>query len=235
MTQLTRVADQREAILGCKDVSCRPCVIFDFDGTLADTMPSIVNVAREVLCGFGFAEGELGDLRRLVGPPFPQAFSDVYGLSASDAAEVTRRYRAIYGSLGPEAWPAFAGMPQLLGDLQAAGRVLAVASSKRDQLLKRCVKDARIESYFSLVCGKQDDRLSSKSVTIGTVLSELGLQSKDAVMVGDRCSDGKAAREAGMPCVGVYFGDTAPAGELEQAGACAIAHNVVELGDILLG
>jgi phosphoglycolate phosphatase len=218
----------------CKDIRQRICVIFDFDGTLADTMDSIVAVARQVLVDFGFSEDKLGDLRRLVGPPFPQAFSEVYGLSVSDAAEVTRRYRAIYETLGPSAWPAFTGIPVLLEDLKSSGRILAVASSKRDVLLKRCVREAKLAEYFKLIKGKQDDQASSKAITISSILDELGLQADQAVMVGDRRNDVCAAREAGLPCVGVYYGNTAPDGELEQAGALAIAHSVFELHEILL-
>ena len=73
------------------DIAHRPCIAWDFDGTLGDTLPAIVETARTVLLGFGMRPDELGDLSRLVGPPFPQAFSQVYGLSEADAAEVTRR------------------------------------------------------------------------------------------------------------------------------------------------
>ena len=69
----------------------RRLVIFDFDGTVADTKPCIVETARRALLDFGMAEEDLGDLGRLVGPPFPYAYTLVYGLSEADAAEVTRR------------------------------------------------------------------------------------------------------------------------------------------------
>ena len=57
------------------DVSDSRLVIFDFDGTLADTVPSIVSTARTVLLDHGLTEETMGDLTRLVGPPFPQAYS----------------------------------------------------------------------------------------------------------------------------------------------------------------
>lgn len=219
-----------------QDVTDRKLVIFDFDGTLANTIPGIVSTARTVLLGFGLAEEDLGDLRRLVGPPFPQAFSLVYGLSEADAAEVTRRYRQIYDGLGPESWPAFPGMPQLLADLKAAGRLLAVASSKRHQLLQRCVRGAGIYDLFDLVRGKdQDTGGLTKGQLVADEVRQLGLTPADALMVGDRHFDVEAAREAGLPCVGVYYGETAPEGELEEAGACAIAHTMDELRACLLG
>ena len=199
----------------------QPCIVWDFDGTLGDTMPMIVETARRVLIGFGLPEDELGDLRRLVGPPFPQAFSMVYGLSEADAAEVTRRYREIYGTYGPEAWPAFPG-------------TLAVASSKRTPLLRRCVGEAGIADQFAIVMGKDSDGKVSKADTIKAAVKAAGFSLDEAVMVGDRHFDVEAAHEAGIPCIGVYYGDTAPAGELEKAGAASIAHTVDELRRLFL-
>ena len=69
------------------DVTGRKLVIFDFDGTLANTVPSIVSTARTVLARHGLTEESMGDLKRLVGPPFPQAYEWVYGFSP----EVTAR------------------------------------------------------------------------------------------------------------------------------------------------
>ena len=54
-------------------------------------------------------------------------------------------------------------------------------------------------------------------------------------MIGDRRFDVEAAREAGVPCVGVLFGGTADRSELEGAGACAVAEKVDDLRSILLG
>ncbi|MEE1273496.1 MAG: HAD hydrolase-like protein [Olegusella sp.] len=211
------------------DIAHRPCIAWDFDGTLGDTLPAIVETARTVLLGFGMRPDELGDLSRLVGPPFPQAFSQVYGLSEADAAEVTRRYREIYNTLGAEAWPPFPGVPELLADLRKDGRTLVVASSKRTPLLRRCVSDGGMADDFACIYGKNTDAAVSKADTVLAAVREAGFTPDDAVMVGDRHFDIEAAHEAGMPGIGVYFGDTAPAGELEAAGADAVVHSVGEL------
>lgn len=210
-------------------IAHRPCIAWDFDGTLGDTMPAIVETARRVLLGFGLREDELGDLTRLVGPPFPQAFSMVYGLSEADADEVTRRYREIYTHLGAAAWPPFPGIPELLRDLKQDGRTLVVASSKRTPLLRTCVSDGGMADDFAYVLGKETDDKVSKADTVLAAVRHAGFGPDDAVMVGDRHYDVEAAHEAGMPCIGVYFGDTAPAGELEEAGAEAVVHSVDEL------
>lgn len=217
------------------DVAARRLAIFDFDGTLADTKTKIVETATKVLLGFGLTQDQLGDVGRIIGPPFPSAFSEVYGLSAEDAAEVTRRYRAIYHNYGLEAWPSFPGIPELLGRLRAAGKLVAVASSKRQTVLQKTLDDEGVADLFDYVRGKQVDDATTKAQTIAAVLDHFGLTAGDAVMVGDRSHDALGARECGVPCVGVTYGGTGDVAELSGAGADIVVDSVEELGRVLLG
>ena len=217
------------------DLSKRGVVIFDFDGTIADTLPMIVETARVVLREHGVAEEELVRAPELVGPPFPQAFSLVFGLSDEEAREVTRDYRERYARLGPAGWPLIEGMGELVADLDAAGRRLGVASSKRMRFVRQGLSDQGILERFDVVVGKRSDDEMSKAAAIREVVESLGATTEDAVMIGDRRFDVEAAREAGVPCVGGLFGGTADRSELEGAGACAVAEKVDDLRSILLG
>lgn len=216
------------------DVSRRRVVIFDFDGTLADTVESIVAVARKVMVEHGYPEERLGDMRRLVGPPFPQAFSQVYGVSPEEAASITADYRARYRAIGAAAWPFYEGMADLLARLRAAGRRTAIASSKRAELLAQAISDNRAEPLFDVCCGKLSDEGDSKAQAIVRALDALGASPEDAVMVGDRHYDVEAALACGIPCVGVSYGGTCEEGELEGAGAVVVVDSVDELGRVLL-
>ena len=213
----------------------RHVVIFDFDGTIADTKASIIQTATTVLRAWGISDEQLERVGEIIGPPFPQAFQQVFGLSHEDAVEVTRRYRDIYNNLGIEAWPAFAGMPELLRDLHRAGRRLAVASSKRTYLVRRGLEDNGILGLFDLVRAKETDEESTKADAIRQVLEAFGATAHDAVMVGDRFHDVEAARTCGVPCIGVEYGNTAEPGELVGAGAVALAATMGELRALLLG
>ena len=131
------------------DVTGRKLVIFDFDGTLANTVPSIVSTARTVLARHGLTEESMGDLKRLVGPPFPQAYEWVYGFSPEEAAQITTEYRALYNTIGASAWPLFPGVREMLSSVRDAGRLTAVASSKQMRLISRALDDNDIP-YMSL-------------------------------------------------------------------------------------
>ncbi len=217
------------------DLSAKRLVVFDFDGTLVDSMHSIVSTARTVMHARGWTDEELGDMRRLVGPPFPQAFTELYELSEEEALQVTKEYRSIYENLGRDGWPLIDGIGELLQDLKAAGRFLGTASSKRQFLLERGLEANGILGLFDCPMAKQDDFGDSKEAALGRVLESLGVSATDAVMVGDRCYDAHAARACGVDCVGVLYANTAPRSELEEAGCAAIADTVDDLRRILLG
>ena len=172
-----------------EDLAGRRLVIFDFDGTLANTVPVIVRTARTVLARHGLTDDDMGDLTRLVGPPFPQAYSLVYGFSEDEAAQITAEYRAIYRTIGPEAWPLFDGIVDLLSRLRAAGRLTAVASSKQMPMVRTALADNRIADLFDLALGKSSDAEGDKVALIARTLRELGVSADGAVMVGDRHHD----------------------------------------------
>ncbi len=83
-----------------EDVASKDLVIFDFDGTLVDSMPGIIRTARSVMHRHGWSDEALGDMRRIVGPPFPAAFTEVYGVDPEEAMRITEEYRAVYQNLG---------------------------------------------------------------------------------------------------------------------------------------
>lgn len=230
-----RVDAPADEVVMVPPLSERPCVLFDFDGTLADTKPAIVDTARRVLREWGMTDDEIADPGRLVGPPFPAAFSIVYGMSDEDAAEVTRRYRAIYTKLGLETHMLFDGMAELLHSLKAAGKRLAITTSKREEMAHTMLTDNGVEQLFDVIVGQTDPTRADKATLLGDTLAALGCSADEAVMVGDRFYDVEGAVANGVPCVGVYLGGTAPEGELEAAGAAACAHSVEGLGKVLLG
>ncbi|MBQ1840763.1 MAG: HAD hydrolase-like protein, partial [Atopobiaceae bacterium] len=176
------------------DLASRKAIIFDFDGTIADTKASIIMTASTVLAQWGVTDEELSRVGEIIGPPFPQAFQWVFGFSLEDAIEITRRYRVIYEQLGVYALPAFEGMCELLRELRREGRLLAVASSKRTYLVRRGLDDNGIVELFDSVRAKETDLESTKADAIRLVLEDLGVTADEAVMVGDRFHDVEAAK-----------------------------------------
>ena len=162
----------------------RPIVLFDFDGTVADTGRAVMTSTRKALAARGFSEAQMGDLRRMIGPPLWKSFHDFYGFSREESLVVADEYRAFFDELGPEEYPVFDGIPELLDGLVAQGKRLAVATSRMEAKCIDMVHELGL-SQFEAVAGMNPlQGRETKADSVRDALAELGLTACDAVMIG---------------------------------------------------
>ncbi len=206
----------------------RPVVLFDFDGTVADTGRAVMTSTRKTLAARGFSEAQMGDLRRMIGPPLWKSFHDFYGFSREESEVVANEYRAYFEELGPEDYPVFPGIPELLDGLVGCGRRLAVATSRLEGKAIDMVHELGLSQFEAVVGMNPAKGRETKADSIRDALTALGASASDAVMVGDRYNDIEGAHAMDVPCVGIYSGAAKP-GEHEAAGADAVVHSVEEL------
>lgn len=212
----------------------RPCILFDFDGTVADTTQGVLKTVRYVLRERGEDPDAVGDLTRFIGPPLTEAFQTVCGYSVEEARVATAEYRAAFDRLlTPADYPLFPGVRELLEQLAAAGKHLAVATSRLEERAVTMLRDLDV-TVFGTVCGLKPPQRLTKVDAIRDALSALGFGTDRAVMVGDSHFDAEGAAAVGLPCIGVTWGSTARADELARAGACAVCSTPAEVA-VLLG
>ena len=205
------------------EICRRPVVLFDFDGTVADTGRAVMTSTRKALAARGFSEAQMGDLRRMIGPPLWKSFHDFYGFS--------REYRAFFDELGPEEYPVFDGIPVLLDGLAARGKRMAVATSRMEAKCIDMVRELGLSQFEAVVGMNPPLGRETKADSVRDALAALGATADDAVMIGDRFNDVEGAHAMGVPCIGIYSGAAAP-GEHEAAGADAVVHSVAELAKL---
>ena len=207
-------------------------ILFDFDGTLYDTVEGIAKSAQYALQKLGVTAG-LDELRCFAGPPLVDKFMEVYGFSREKAFEARALFQERYLPLGVYERRAFPGMTEFLAALRGAGLVLAVATSKPLPLCEELLARSGMRDFFSVVCGSRlDGNNNTKREIVERVIAALGAGKKDCVLIGDTKYDVVGAHEAGIACIGVRYGYAAP-GELETAGADAIAGDLAELQKML--
>ena len=214
------------------DLQNRSLIIFDFDGTMADTLPTIVSTAKMAMTDCGHTDFIESDLKKLVGPPFPYAYELVFGLSHEEAVAVTKRYRELYVTTGK--WPLFEGIRSLIDDLHAAGKKVAVASSKNLPMLEVGLRDNNLIGVLDAYAGRIDEEATDKVTAIAHVMRQLSFNASESIMVGDRRFDMEAAFPNQIPCIGVLYGKTTNRQELIDAGAIAIVDTVDDLHHVLL-
>ena len=210
-------------------------LLFDLDGTLTNPQEGITKCVQHALRAFGIEEPDLEKLIPFIGPPLIQSFMEFYTMSEKDARKAVAVYRERFSTVGLfENFP-YPGIADMLAELKAQGKILAVASSKPTIYVRRILEKFELAPYFDVIEGSNLDgtRVDKKEV-IAEVLSQLDNPSADdLLMIGDRKFDVIGAREMGFGCVGVRFGFAAP-DELEQSGAVYIADTVRDLHRYLI-
>ena len=209
-------------------------ILFDFDGTLFDTGEGILRSVQYALEGFGIHETDTARLRKFVGPPLLDSFSELYAMTPEQAQAAVARYRERYLPVGIYECTLYPGIPELLERLRAHGFRVAVATGKPTPMACSILQRFDLERLFDCVIGcDYDGSRSTKAEVVAAVLAETHTPPEAALMVGDRKYDVTGAAACGVPCLGVYYG-YAELGELEAAGAVTTVQTVAELSERLL-
>lgn len=215
-------------------------ILFDLDGTLTDPKLGITSSVQYALRALGIEEPSLDKLEVFIGPPLTDSFREFYGLEGERLAMAIDKYRERFATQGIFENEIYPGIPQMLADLKAKDKILAIASSKPTLFVEQILEHFEIRKYFDHVVGSNMDgtRGTKEEVVEETLRQMLTVemtpaQKRDAVaMVGDRKFDIEGARAHGITSVGVLFG-YAPEGELEEAGADYIVNSVRSLQVLL--
>lgn len=210
----------------------KPVVLFDFDGTIADTSNAIIRMARETLEARGYDVDALGDLHALIGPPLFDGFADFCHVPRETAIEITHEYRARFeAEVTADDYPALPGVRELLRALSDRGTRLGVATSRLEGPAREMIRSLDLPP-FEVIVGRLEPGRDTKADCIRDALAQLGADSADAVMVGDRRHDVEGAHEIGLPCIAVYTG-AAPAGEHEAVGVDVVCRDFREVAAAL--
>lgn len=203
-----------------------PVVLFDFDGTLADSIPLIVasfqHAVAEVL-GEQVAEGEA---RSWIGRSLVDIFTRRYPDHVEPLADAYRAWNLAHHD---ELIRAVAGIPEVLDTLVAAGTRLGVVSTKAGATVRRGLAAVGIGHDFEVLVGLEDTaQHKPHPAPLLRAVERLGVAPGDCAYVGDATFDILAARAAGIRPVGVVWGAGAAA-ELTAAGARTVVDTPEQL------
>lgn len=206
-------------------------ILFDLDGTLTDPGLGITNSVIHALKKWGIEVADRTQLYRFIGPPLQDSFMQYYGFCKEDAEKSVAYYREYFREKGLYENEVYPGAEKLLSDLKAAGKKIALATSKPEEFAIKILKHFQLDGYFDVIAGAtMDSSRSKKADVIAYCLEQLGVtELSQVVMVGDREHDIIGAKTVGVDSIGVLVGYGSRE-ELETAGATYVAET---LGDVL--
>lgn len=209
-------------------------ILFDFDGTLYDTVEGITKSIQYALRKHGM-DGELEALRCFAGPPLVDKFMEVYGVDKALAEQLVLDFRERYQPIGIYESAPFPGVGEFLERLRAAGLTLGVATSKPQAMAELLLDRAGLLDRFHVIVGsKPGINNAAKWEIVREAMALCGADAGSTVLIGDTKYDAIGAAKVGIPCIGAGWGYAAP-GELEEAGVLCTLPDFDALEKYLLG
>jgi phosphoglycolate phosphatase len=212
------------------------CILFDLDGTIADSAPGITASLGHVFEELGLPVPSQAELREWVGPPLLDAFRDRAGMTPEESAVALAIYRDHYISRGTKSSPIFEGIPEVLRAIHEAGVPLSLATSKPEFPASVILDHGNLTQYFRVLSGASIDEIrSAKKDVISEAMTRfrmIGVDVSRPIMVGDRDYDIEGAAANGIPSIFVEWGYGSPA---EAEGSLATVATPSELIPLLLG
>jgi phosphoglycolate phosphatase len=191
-----------------------PIIVFDLDGTLADTAGDLIGTLNLILVEEGLEPILLKSARDLIGAGAKALIARGFAASGRDLTpqrhdELFHRFLELYEQHLADSSALFPGVVEALGTLSTAGCALAVCTNKVERHAVMLLEALDAAPRFAVITGrdtfafhKPDPRHLTETIT------RAGADPRRAVMVGDSRTDIDTAKAAGIPVIAVPFGYT---------------------------
>ncbi|CAM3453198.1 HAD-IA family hydrolase [Shewanella pealeana] len=208
-------------------------VIFDWDGTLMDSISKIVTCMQQMAHSLSLVCPSELAVRDVIGLSMEEALKTLYpALPTIDFDPMINSYKEHYLTLNTTPSPLFDGSEMLLNELSTRDYRLAVATGKGRNGLNRVLSETGLARHFESSRCADESKSKPNPDMLYDLLEELKVKPERALMVGDSLHDLNMANNAGVDSVGVSYGAHSES-KLLLAKPKAIIHRPLELLNVL--
>ncbi|MBR9870203.1 MAG: HAD-IA family hydrolase [Gammaproteobacteria bacterium] len=182
-------------------------VIFDWDGTLIDSVDHIAESLQQAAIELGYPNLELEAYRDIVGLGMIEALHKLYpGVSDEEIVRIREGYAGYFFKKVTTPQNVFDGMADVVADIRTSGRGCSVATGKSRRGLAQALTTSGLGHHFDTSRCADETRSKPDPLMLEEILEFYGFQPEDAVMIGDTHYDLEMAKRIGMPAIGVEWG-----------------------------
>lgn len=210
-------------------------IIFDFDGTLADTKENIILTFQMTMKELGVEIKSRQECAATIGLTLEDAFKVLYpGMAAEKYILLRDTYRRIFKENRKILVPGlFPEVMETLEELRRRGYLMSIASSRLSPSLQSFLEDMKIAHLFEYaVGGDKVEHPKPAPDAVLQILRHYNLSAEEAFVVGDMPFDINMATNAGVKSCGVTWGN-ADAAQLKESGANYVIDKMSQLLEIL--
>lgn len=182
-------------------------IIFDWDGTVMDSVPRIVSSLQSTARAAGLPVPATNAIHDIIGLSLPVALEQLFNcVDVNEQEALIALYRDFYVIKDTTPSPLFAGAETVFAELQGMGLTLAVATGKARPGLERAWQETQTGHYFHTSRCAKEVPSKPHPAMLDEILLETGTAPSQALMVGDSIHDLTMAQNAGIHSVGVTYG-----------------------------
>lgn len=210
-------------------------VIFDWDGTLMDSVDRIVSSMQSAAQTVGLVSPVDHDVKQIIGLSLTTALETLFTSITAEQIEamlIQYKYEYLEGDNTPT--PLFENAINLLTQLKQHNKLLAVATGKGREGLNRVLNVSETSAFFNTTRCAGEMPSKPDPTMLNSILEELKIAPHEAIMIGDTSHDLKMAQNAGVDSIGVTFG-VHDRDVLSRYKPKVIVDSLAELHQLLLG
>jgi phosphoglycolate phosphatase len=181
-------------------------IIFDFDGTIADTLDALVTIANRLAVQFGYVQitpEELALLRNLTS----REIINYSGISVFKIPFLVKKVKSELKDKIHEFQPII-GIKEALIELDKGGYQLGIITSNSQENVTEFLKNNNLDNLFEFIYSGVT--IFGKTTIINNVLRQKQFKPQEVIYVGDETRDIEASKKANIKVIAVTWGFNSP-------------------------